>query len=253
MAVTLKALRLKVTESSKRNLFIIPYLFTFSNAVFGFLSIVKALEGDFVLSSCFILFAALMDMFDGKLARAFGSSSYLGMELDSLCDAISFCLAPTILLYTWKFNSFGLWGLAVLSFFLCCGLFRLAKFNIISAKKDNDIGFFVGMPTPLAALLIAQMVIYYPWISTRVLGFIAHPVGLSLFVLLLGVLMVSPVYFLSFKKISPKLSIVGGSLASALLLFGFVRGIPFLFLGIFSYSLSCILYYFYRLVSAKLS
>jgi len=241
----LKTFRSKVAESGKRKLFIIPYLFTFSNAIFGFFSIIKALEGNFVWASWFILFAAVMDMFDGRLARAIGSCSYLGMELDSLCDAISFCLAPVILLYVWKFYAFGIVGLIILSFYLCCGLLRLAKYNSITAKQDNDIGFFVGMPTPLAALMVAQMVIYYPWIIARVLPFMQYPLGLMSVIFILSILMISPIYFLSFKKISSKRSIVGGFLASTLLIFGFFKGIPFLFLGIFSYIISCILYYVY--------
>src|SRR5262245_44761503 len=88
--------------SSKKKLFIIPFLFTFGNALCGFMSVIKTLDEEFMLAAFFILLAALMDLCDGRLARWFGSTSVLGMELDSLCDAISFCFAPAILLYSWS-------------------------------------------------------------------------------------------------------------------------------------------------------
>ena len=80
----------KLQHSGKKNLFIIPFLFTFGNALCGFMSVIKTLDEEYLLAALFILLAALMDLCDGRLARWFGSTSVLGMELDSLCDAISF-------------------------------------------------------------------------------------------------------------------------------------------------------------------
>ena len=111
MSLSLKTLNTfkfkNLKKKGKQNLFIVPFLFTFANAVFGLLSVIKTLECEFVTASYCIILAALMDFFDGKLARAFNSTSCLGMELDSLCDAISFCFAPAILLYSWYFHNFG--------------------------------------------------------------------------------------------------------------------------------------------------
>lgn len=251
MAVTLKALFKKskdsLSRSGKKKLFVIPYFFTFASAIFGLFSVIKTFEGNFVTAAYFILFAGIMDAFDGRLARAFGSSSYLGMELDSLCDAISFCFAPAILLYSWRFDDFGLWGIAVLAFYLCAGLLRLAKFNIATASKPKEIGFFIGLPTTLAALLISLLVINYQWASERIFAFLKHPTAMMLFVGILAFLMVSPVRFLSFKKINPRLSIFGGLILLILLMFSVVHGIPLFFLGLFSYVLSCILFYVFDL------
>src|SRR3989338_6332165 len=80
---------------------LIPFVFTFSNALFGFLSIIKTFEGDFVSAAWFIVAAVVMDGLDGRAARYLGTANELGGELDSLCDAVSFCLAPTVLFFCW--------------------------------------------------------------------------------------------------------------------------------------------------------
>jgi len=192
LMMTFRALR----DSSKQRLGIIPYFFTFANACLGLLAVIKALDGEFVTSAYCILFAGVMDMFDGKIARAFGTTSSLGMELDSLCDAISFCLAPTIVLYSWSLYSAGSFGIAILSTYLCSGLYRLAKFN---TTHDGQTIFFSGLPTPVSALLLASCVAYFPWLTT------VSPLDASGWMMLLVVcmsfLMISPINFLTFKQL----------------------------------------------------
>lgn len=117
-------------NSGKKKLFLIPFFFTFANALCGFMSVVKTLDEEYLIAALCIILAAGMDLCDGRLARMIGSTSVLGMELDSLCDAISFCFAPAILLYSWSLYQLGVAGLVVLSLYLCAGLFRLARFNI---------------------------------------------------------------------------------------------------------------------------
>ena len=107
-----------------------------------------------------------MDLCDGRLARYFGSTSVLGMELDSLCDAISFCFAPAILLYSWSLYQLGIAGMVVLGLYLCSGLFRLARFNIISITQVTS---FVGLPTTIAAFFFANVVMYEKWLASSCL------------------------------------------------------------------------------------
>ena len=178
----------KLISKSKKNLFLIPYFFTYMNAVFGLISILRALEGDYFASGGYILLAACMDAFDGRLARALGSSSYFGMELDSLCDAISFCLAPAVLLYSWHLGSIGFVGTAVLAFYLCAGLFRLARFN---CKGSECVQTFTGLPTTAAAFFIASLVMFNIDVKN---GF------LFVFVVIISSLMVSSIGMPSFKK-----------------------------------------------------
>ena len=191
-------LRLKaIRESGRRKLFLIPYFFTFANVLFGFLSGISSLEDHYVIASYCIIIAAFMDFIDGKLARAFKTTSYLGMELDSLGDAISFCFAPTILLYSWYFNEFGLLGILVLVLYLCAGLFRLARFNV---AEGGNYSYFTGLPTTVSACILASLVICSHWFILMPLRMVLQPLGIILFVYVISLLMVSRIPFPSFKN-----------------------------------------------------
>jgi CDP-diacylglycerol--serine O-phosphatidyltransferase len=188
-----------VKRSGKKNLYIIPYIFTFLNAFFGFLSIIYTLDNDFVAATYCIIAAAVMDFWDGRLARAFNSVSGFGTELDSLCDAISFCLAPAILLYNWYLVSLDLLGIVVCGFYLCAGLSRLAKFNV-SGHHNKE--FFTGLPTPIAAFFISSFVLSSAWIDRSPFYFLLTDAGLVGTIVTLGLLMVSSIHFPAFKKYS---------------------------------------------------
>jgi len=233
----------KLQKKGKRNLFVIPYFFTFANAIFGLLAVIQTFEGNFVGAAYCIMLAGVMDLFDGKLARAFGSTSYLGTELDSLCDAVSFCFAPSILLYSLFFKNVGLLGVFVLSLYLCCGLLRLAKFNISSASQNRDIRYFVGLPTTVAAFLIAQLVAHFDWVANNLLPFLKNPFFLALFIFAIALLMISPVPFSSFKKIQPKVLLMAGTVIASSGLLGLMYGLPVIFLGLFSYIVVSVFYY----------
>lgn len=184
-------------------LFIIPFFFTFGNALCGFLSVINTLEEDYTMAALFILLAALMDLCDGRLARWFGSTSVLGMELDSLCDAISFCFAPAILLYSWSLYQLGTFGMIVLGLYLCAGLFRLARFNISSI---NQTSYFTGLPTTLAAFFFANVVLYEPWIAHSSFAAMVRPERMAFMVAVVALLMISSVKFPSVKTVKMKLS-----------------------------------------------
>lgn len=102
------------------------------------------------LAFLFILLAALADRFDGIVARKFQVESDLGKQLDSLCDLTSFGIAPALLLYSVALKSIGPWGMFFTIFYIGCGAFRLARFNI----TENSGGYFTGVPIPLAACLL---------------------------------------------------------------------------------------------------
>jgi len=233
--ITMKALR----ETGKQKLFVIPYLFTYLNAFFGFLSIIKTLDGDFVAAAYCIMLAACMDFFDGRLARAFGSSSCLGMELDSLCDAVSFCLAPTILLYSWHLYAFGFAGIAILSLYLCSGLYRLAKFN---TSSDAQQAFFLGLPTTVAAFFFAHFVVQSSWISGSSLQFFLSSFGISFLILLISLLMISSVRYVTLKQrkfvVTPVLSCILALAVTGIVFVTFVLNSPLLFLMVCVYLLS---------------
>jgi Phosphatidylserine synthase len=246
MSLSLKAFKFKNWKKrGKQNLFVVPFLFTFANAVFGLLSVINTLESDFVAAAYCIILAAVMDFFDGKLARAFKTTSCLGMELDSLCDAISFCFAPAILLHSWYFSNFGTYGTILICLYLCFGLLRLARFNTISLNKEQSISYFIGLPTTLAAFLISALVIRFEIISTKIFKFLLNPVYMFVFIAFVAILMISHVKFLSLKKVNYKLLTFAVSIGTILYVPCFLAGLPALFMGILSYIISSVIYYIF--------
>ena len=180
---------------------IIPFLFTFANAFFGFFSIIKTLEGNFVAASVCIIFAAVMDMCDGRLARYWGTTGQLGTELDSLCDAVSFCLAPAVLLYSWYLSGFGHVGFFVsaLTLYVCAGLLRLARFNTIAS--DQTV-FFLGLPTTIAAFFFAQLILYQELVAESSLDIVLTEKVMVGLVAFIALLMISTLRFPAFKKMN---------------------------------------------------
>lgn len=185
-------------KSGKNKLFLIPFFFTFANALCGFLSVIKALEGEYAIAALCIIAAAVMDLCDGRLARMFNSVSVLGMELDSLCDAISFCFAPAILLYSWSLHNLEYGGIAVLGLYLCSGLFRLARFN---TNAHMQVISFIGLPTTLAAFFFANVVLYQDWIASSVIHSVLRPDRIAFMVTIISLLMISTIRFPSVKAI----------------------------------------------------
>ena len=93
----LKSRRKRYVASLKKRLTFLPHLFTLGNAFFGFCSLVAAASGEIKVAAHFILLGALMDALDGRVARLMGVESGLGVQMDSLSDAVSFCVAPAFL------------------------------------------------------------------------------------------------------------------------------------------------------------
>ena len=109
---------------------LIPNMLTSSNLVFGVCSIFSTMKGDLFWGSLFILIALVADGLDGRAARFFGTSSEIGKEMDSLCDLVSFGVAPGILAYVFCLHAFSWFGCAVAICFALCGAWRLARFNV---------------------------------------------------------------------------------------------------------------------------
>lgn len=212
----------------RKGLSLLPNAFTLSNAFLGFCSLTFASLGNFVMAAYCILFGALMDALDGRIARLTQTTSEIGMQLDSLCDAITFCLAPAFLMYHWNLKYLGIVGFASCSAFLLAGIMRLARFN--ATHQDQTI-FFSGLTTTMAGCFLA----------TVILNIAACPLRISpsLFILImpfLSYLMVSRIKYPSFKHISRK----QGTWALALIgCFIVVTGLikPLFFIFIFYFSL----------------
>ena len=139
-------------------IYILPNLITTGNLFFGFFSIVKSMQQDFIWAATAIFVAAIFDILDGRVARLTKGVSDFGVQYDSLCDLVSFGLAPSFLMYQYSLENYGRIGWILCFIYLSCGALRLARFNVQSlvGKSSSD---FNGLPIPVAACLIASIVL----------------------------------------------------------------------------------------------
>ncbi|MBL7999440.1 MAG: CDP-diacylglycerol--serine O-phosphatidyltransferase, partial [Candidatus Kapabacteria bacterium] len=139
---------------------IIPNLFTLANLYCGFSAIIMFTGHDFVTGAFYIFFAGVFDSLDGYMARLTNSASELGVELDSLCDAVSFGVAPSFLLYQLHYSQYPQYGMLVASLPAMAGVYRLARFNTQLTSLE-DKSYFSGMPIPSGALTIVTFAVYF--------------------------------------------------------------------------------------------
>lgn len=144
---------------------IVPNLFTLGNLFSGFLAIINFAHGlgneHFItIGALYILAAAIFDMLDGIMARLVRSASELGVELDSLCDLVSFGVAPSVLLYVVYYHDTGPAGMLLAALPAMAGAYRLARFNVQLVSLD-DKHYFRGLPIPAGALTIVSFVVFY--------------------------------------------------------------------------------------------
>ena len=146
---------LKIIADKKNARVILPNMLTLIGVCIGLTSIRFALDGKFEFAIIAIIFAALIDGLDGRIARLIKGTSKVGKELDSLTDMISFGVAPAFIMYFWKLNTLGRFGWLVCLIYVICVALRLARFNVNSNQepswRDN---FFEGVPSPAGGILV---------------------------------------------------------------------------------------------------
>jgi CDP-diacylglycerol---serine O-phosphatidyltransferase len=219
---------------------VMPSAFTLGNLFFGFWAIVSAFNGNFRWAAWFIVFAGILDMLDGRVARLSGTGTRFGAELDSLVDVISFGVAPALLTYFLDFSNAGRFSWILCYIYVTAVALRLARFNVLSAGKPST-GWFTGMPSPAAGMTLAT---YYPfsqtnWYRATVAYLDLQHEGLVLLMLLLAVLMVSNVKYPKFPPIGIRSArgIFGLVVHLVILLGGLLAPEYFLFpLGLFYMS-----------------
>jgi len=188
---------------------LVPNFFTLANIAFGFFSMLAAAQGRYDRAVTCLFGAAVCDLLDGKLARMLDASTKFGMELDSLSDAISFGIAPALLVYLAVLSPLGLFGAGIAIAYVLTAVIRLARYNIDTADIGNYT--FQGVPTPIAAGYIMSFVLVRDALP---LALVAAGTGL------MAVLMVSTVKIPKFRK---------GGLPFVLLLLGIGTFIAFMF------------------------
>ncbi len=153
-------------------MYFLPSLFSLTNLFFGFMSIQMSMRGHFRWAAFWIIVAAVMDGFDGIVARATKSQSDFGIELDSLADAVSFGAAASVLIFRWGLARAGATGLFFSFVFLVAGVLRLARYNV-RTKSIPDRRFYQGLTVPSAAMFMAAWPLFHPApIQSREIAFL---------------------------------------------------------------------------------
>jgi len=221
-----------VHRGLKKGLYVIPTAFTAANIGMGFLAVLysirafQVVQTDPVTAASYFNYAAvaiglaiLFDTLDGRVARMTKTATELGVQFDSLADVLTFGIAPIALVYAWAIgaslpyeSSAHALGVFVLFMYLMCGVFRLARFNIQATRPrvlaegtpKLDKRYFVGLPIPPAAGLMAALVHFAPSpLSTYGEGFSRfYTYLLMILIAVLAVLMVSTIRYASFKNAS---------------------------------------------------
>lgn len=160
----------------KNSHFNLANLVTFFNITAGLLAIYFITHGEFMGAALFAWLGGAFDILDGKIARKYNLSTQFGIQLDSFADFLSFVIVPAMFLYFAIFdtkelllNTFFIFG--TFAYYIISGLRRLIQFNI-SSDEGSVSKYFVGVPTPLGAILL--WLVYLIWIG----GFIPAVFGI---------------------------------------------------------------------------
>ncbi len=141
--------------------------FTLANAACGvatiFLAMLYIVQGSvahFLAAAAMAPAAFIFDVLDGRIARWRHTNSALGLELDSLADVISFGVAPAALAFAAGLR--GGWDAVILIYFVCCGVSRLARYNVTAeslSEGADKVAYFEGTPIPTSVLLVALLAV----------------------------------------------------------------------------------------------
>lgn len=208
----------------RASMVMLPNGFTLASLFFGIFAIVAASRGDHGRAVWYILIGGICDGMDGRVARATRTESRFGEELDSLVDALSFGLAPALLMYFAVLNREG-WDWVFVFLFVACAVMRLARFNVEQAGRLKTA--FRGLPSPAAGGTLAT----YFWFSQTplynqtLIGDLPWHAMVRLMMVGLGFLMISNVPYPAWPTFSTK---SWRGIAGLLLFIGVAAGLFFL-------------------------
>ena len=217
---------LKIITDKKNARVILPNMLTLIGVCIGLTSIRFSFNAQFDLAIIAIIFAALFDWLDGRIARLIKGTSEVGKELDSLADVISFGVAPAFIMYFWTLSSLGKFGWLLCLIYVSCVALRLARFNVNSNQepswKDN---FFEGVPSPAGGILVLSPLILnlsnFDYIK------IDYNIIVPIFFILTSLLLISKFPSYSFKKIVIQRKATIFLLFGIVLFFGLLLIYPF--------------------------
>mgnify|MGYP001406210620 CR=1 FL=1 len=216
----------KIVTDKKSARVILPNMLTLIGVCIGLTSIRFALDGRFELAIIAIIFAALIDGLDGRIARLIKGTSKVGKELDSLTDMISFGVAPAFIMFFWKLNALGRFGWLLCLIYVICVALRLARFNVNSnhepSWRDN---FFEGVPSPAGGILVLTPLIIS--LSGFDLYQLNYDIIVPVFFIGTSFLLISKFPTYSFKKIVIQRKTTIFLLFGIILFFGLLLIYPF--------------------------
>jgi CDP-diacylglycerol--serine O-phosphatidyltransferase len=185
---------------------LVPNLITLLALCAGLTAIRLAFEGQLELALAAIVFAALLDGIDGRIARFLKGTSKFGAELDSLADFVNFGVAPALILYFWGLHEIKSVGWIAAMVFAICASLRLARFNVMIDDPNKPAwagNFFTGVPAPAGAITVLLPIYLF---------FLGMPVGLAVvwatffYCLFIALLMVSRLPVISGKQVGKRVA-----------------------------------------------
>jgi len=186
----------------RKGIYVLPNAVTLAALFAGFYAIVMAMNGRFDVACVGIFCAAVLDSLDGRIARMTNTQSAFGEQMDSLCDMVSFGLAPALIVLEWALKGLGKVGWIVAFVYCAAAALRLARFNTNIGVVDKR--FFQGLPSPAAAALVIGLIYMMDDLGLKPLGRNAEPwlswvaLGVTLYA---GLVMVTNLPFYSFKVV----------------------------------------------------
>lgn len=226
---------------------ILPNIITSGNLFAGFFAVLSISVENYFHACLAIFLAAIFDLFDGRVARMTNSDSAFGVEYDSLCDLVSFGMAPSFLMYEVFLQPFGRVGIIASFMIVLCAALRLARFNIQTGKTPKS--YFVGLPVPLAAFALVGFYLFFK--DYEDLQY-TKPFALGI-CFSIGALMVSRFRFPSFKEFNPRKRSPFQYIALAAVVLGFLAMYPeeTLFFAMAAYVLICFFFDLIRIYKRK--
>lgn len=227
----------------QNSIYLLPNSFTIAALFSAFYAITESMHGRFENAAIAVFISMLLDGMDGRVARWTNSQSAFGEQLDSLADMVSFGVAPALIVYNWQLSQFGKLGYAIAFLYCACAALRLALFNTLIGKVDKR--WFIGIPSPTAAALIAGLI----WLDKSLGG---NVTGIAIWALLItlfaGLSMVAQIPFWSFKEINVrrKVPFIGMIVLVFILMLLAINPGVMLFFTFFAYSLSGYLHHFWK-------
>ena len=140
-----------------RGVYVLPALFTLGNVYCGYLSLAESVAERYDTAAMLLFLAGILDGLDGRVARLTGTTSAFGEQLDSLADVISFGVAPAALGFAAGLR--GGWDWIALIYFVCCGVSRLARYNVTAEKlsEGGKVRYFEGTPIPTSVVIVGVL------------------------------------------------------------------------------------------------